>query len=592
MKRTGRPSFCILAVFFAFLASGTIAQPSITVDATISETTIYTGERVSLSVEVSGDFNSVSRPDLPQLEGFRILSNNPSTSRSYSFVNGRTSSSYSYTYYIIAQDKGKYEIPSIPIQIDGEVHETNPIAVEIVDRNASATDPSAASRPDIFLQMALSDDTPVTGQQLIADVILYFKDGLEVNSYQPMSGWKAGGFWKEELKNSERPRAESVVVEGVRYRRARLLQFALFPTKTGELTINPYEITVAVRSVTSRDDPFSSFFGGFGSNQRQVRLETDPVNIEVQSLPELTDGRYIGAVGSFDISRSINTKNTKVGESVEVTTRVNGTGNIPLISKPAYEFPQGLEVYEPQENTSMNRRASHVRGSKTFTDIVIAHSPGTFTIPEEKLAYFDPNRDRYITKVLPAITFSVERDRNAIASSESPLSFTVRPVTGLTTWVSARQEDQIWSRWWFWGGLVVPLFVLGVGYWQKTYRERMETDGVFARSRKASSVASERLKKAVELSEQGDIKDAYNTLQKALTGFIGDRLGLPEAGLSNQEYIAALDKEEVDPDLVKNVRMLLDKCATISYAPDTSHAYLKSHVGLAQSSMDKLKKVL
>lgn len=81
-------------------------------------------------------------------------------------------------------------------------------------------------------------------------------------------------------------------------------------------------------------------------------------------------------------------------------------------------------------------------------------------------------------------------------------------------------------------------------------------------------------------------------LQKAITGFISDRLNLSEAGLSNKDYVSALEEQKVDEELVKNVRMLLDKCASISYAPSVSHSYLKSHVGLAQSTLDKLKKVL
>ena len=67
---------------------------------------------------------------------------------------------------------------------------------------------------------------------------------------------------------------------------------------------------------------------------------------------------------------------------------------------------------------------------------------------------------------------------------------------------------------------------------------------------------------------------------------------MPEAGLSNQDYIQALKEKGVEKNLVKNVRMLLDKCASISYAPNTTHAYLKSHVGLAESTLEKLQKVL
>ena len=120
----------------------------------------------------------------------------------------------------------------------------------------------------------------------------------------------------------------------------------------------------------------------------------------------------------------------------------------------------------------------------------------------------------------------------------------------------------------------------------------METDTAFARSVKASEKAQQRLEDAVDVSEQGDIKQAYNLLQKAITGFISDRLNMPEAGLSNQDYIEALKKQDIEENLVKNVRMLLEKCATISYAPDTTHAYLKSHVGLAESTLEKLQKVL
>lgn len=563
----------------------------INVVSTVSQTTVYTGERISLSVEVSGDFNNVSRPTLPEFTGFRLLSNNPSTSRSYSFVNGKTSSSYSYSYYLIAQDEGNFTIPSITVSIDGDEYNTDPIDVEIVDRNSSANESGSNARPEIFLRMEVSDRNPVPGQQLITDVILFFKDGLEVNSYQPVPGWKAEGFWKEELENTERPRAESTIIDGIRYRKARLLQFALFPTKTGELSISPYEIIVSVRAASSRDDPFSSFFGGFGSNQRQVELKTDPVQLDVEPLPDIDPSSYTGAVGSFSINRKISTREALVGESIEIETTIRGTGNVPLITKPDYELPDGLEIYDPQQASSLNRRNQQISGSKVFTDIVIARTPGNYTIPQTTLAYFDPARNEYVRESLPALTFTVNSDPNAQAATEQTLSFSVKPVTGLASWTSD-SSTALAGRWWFWTGIFFPALVLGIAYWQKTYRDKMTNNTAFARSKRASSIAEERLEKAMERSEEGHIRDAYNLLQKALTGFISDKLNLPEAGLSNQSYISALQDEGVDMELLKNIRMLLDKCATISYAPDSSHDYLKSHVGLAKSILEKLKKEL
>jgi hypothetical protein len=527
---------------------------------------------------------------LPEFDGLRLLSNNPSTSRSYQYINGKSSTSYTYSYYLVAQSKGEHRIPPASITIDGEEYTTDPIEVKIIDRNESARS-SDSKTPDIFLRLEVSDKKPVTGQQIITDVVLFFRDGLEVNSYQPVPGWKAEGFWKEELENTRRPQATTTIINGIRYRKARLLQFSLFPTKQGELQISPYKIIVSVRSAQSRDDPFSSFFGGMGKNQRQVELSSDPVSLDVESLPSSTDSDYLGAVGNFNIERTINTNQATVGESIEIKTQIEGTGNVPLISKPEYELPEGLEIYEPQESSNLNRRNHKISGNKTFTDVIIARSPGSYTIPKKTVAYFNPEQNQYVTKILPALNFDVTKNPNAVTTTDTPSSFPVKPIMGLASWTTPASASLL-SHWWFWAGLILPIIILGVGYWQKSFVEKMNTDKAFARSRRAADNASQRLDKAITLSEEGDIKAAYNMLQKALTGFISDRLNLPEAGLSNKEYVDALKAQDIDENLVKNVRMLLDKCASISYAPDTSHAYLKSHVGLAQSTLDKLKKVL
>ncbi len=595
MRKIGK-LFYTVGFFLVFVLLGSSfswAQSNVSVEASLSQTTVYTGERVSLSIEISGSFNNVSRPELPQFENFRLLSNNPSTSRSYSYINGQSTVSYTYSYYLIAQKKGDSQLPAVSISIDGKTYTTDPIQVNVIDRNESATSENSSERPDIFLKLEVSDDQPVTGQQIITDVILYFRDGLEVNSYQPVPGWKAEGFWKEELENSGRPRAESTVLDGIRYRKARLLQFSLFPTKSGELEISPYKIVVAVRSARSGNDPFSSFFSGFGSNQREVELSSDPITVDVQPLSPTDGATYLGAVGDFDISRSISTNNALVGESIEIETRVRGSGNIPLISKPNYDLPDGLEIYEPQENMRLNRRNSTISGSKSFTDVIIARSPGNYTIPAKTVSYYNPARDRYISTTLESLTFSIDENPEAMAASEGPGQLPVSPITGLASWITVSPEPaDILEIWWFWAGVLIPLITAGAAYWRKLYTDRMQTDTAFARSVKAADKAQQRLQKAIQVSEEGNIKQAYNLLQKAVTGFISDRLNMPEAGLSNQDYIEALKEKGIEENLVKNIRMLLDKCASISYAPNTTHAYLKSHVGLAESTLEKLQKVL
>lgn len=590
MKRIGKTCSTVFLFCFLFLLQvPALAQPSVSVEATVSNNVIYAGERLKLDITISGDFNEVSRPSLPDFSDFQLLNNTPSTSRSISYSNGVTRSSYTYSYYLSPNGPGNFTIPSISISVDGENYQTEPIDIEVTNRQQTANEDSG--QPDIFLRLNVSDSRPVTGEQIIANVVLYFKDGLEVRSYQPIPGWKAEGFWKEELETNGRPQVESTILNGVRYQTAKLLQFALFPTKSGELTISPYQIRAAVRSASRRDDPFGSFFGSFGSNQREMDLKSDPVTITVEPLPENRDSTYIGAVGSFDISREVSTQEVVTGQSIEVKTTISGIGNIPLINKPNFDFPDGMEVYEPQEQTRINRRNQRISGTKTYTDVVLARTPGQFTLPEARLAYYNPARSQFVVETLPARTIRVEPNPDAENGINQPQSFSLQPITGLASWVSP-SSNALSDYWWFWAGLILPGLALALAYWRKQYQDKMKTDRNFARSQNAAQKAHERLNQAMEYSKEGDISEAYNKLQKAVTGFIGDRLGLPEAGLSIEQYISALQEQNVNEDLVKNVRLLLNKCATINYAPDNSEPYLKSHVGLAESIIEKLKKEL
>ncbi|MDZ7694861.1 MAG: BatD family protein [Balneolaceae bacterium] len=133
MVKTGRRfSGAFVVLFFLFGLSGSAVAQDLQVQATVSESKVFTGERISLSVEISGSFNNVSRPVLPSFNGLRLLSNTPSTSRSYSYVNGESSTTYAYQYSLIAQNEGDYTIPAISIEIDGTNYRTDPISVSVI----------------------------------------------------------------------------------------------------------------------------------------------------------------------------------------------------------------------------------------------------------------------------------------------------------------------------------------------------------------------------------------------------------------------------------------------------------------------------
>ncbi len=600
MRRTGRALVTLLTILsFGWLTpfqtmgqGGGGNQTEVQVQASVSESTVEVGDRVALKVEVSGkDFNNISRPSLPELPGFRLVSNTPSTSRSYRFVNGQSSVSYSYTYYMVAEEPGNHVIPPISLAVDGDNRQTGPLSMTVHKRTGGSGisgdgSDSGSNDENIFLEMEVNSRNPVPGEQILASVALYFRDDIQVTSYQPVPGWKAEGFWKERLE-TRRPETEAVIRDGVRYKKAELVEYALFPTKSGNLSLSSYKVALAIRTRTSGRDPFSSFFG---SRQKRIELKTEPINIEVKSLPPLEDARYIGAVGSFEVNRSINTTEAEVGQTVELTTRINGTGNIPLISKPDYEIPASFETYAPQQSSNIDNDGKAIKGEKTFTDILIPRKTGTFTIPAEKVAYYNTRTQDYKMKYLPAIDITVTRSAETIAASRTG-DLPIQPVSGLVRWDTPSQTILIY-QWWFWAALGLPLLMLLLGYWQRSYREKLLNDRNFARSEQAWDKAKQRLGEVKRLSRDKKTKEVYSKLHTLLNAYIGDKLGLPEAGVSDDTYIRELTSAGSDEQLIKKVRQILEKCATIRYAPNPDDRHLQRDVERTEEIIKQLKKEL
>lgn len=584
-------------VLFLFLISVLSAlQPSraqaqdVSLDAVLSETKIFTGEQFTLSIEVqSSGTHSTQLPQLPVIDGARVISSNPSRSTSISIVNGQTSRTTSYIYTLIATNTGSYTLPAIEVVVDGETRRTDPIGFEVIEKgNLSDTGPQL---PDIFVEVEVDDKEPVPGQQIVANIVLYFKQGIEVTSFQPSFGWSTDGFWKEDLENASQPRAESTILSGVRYRKATLLRYALFPSRSGTLTLNEYGLTVGMRTQTNRNDPFGSFFGS-GTNQRRVELTSEPVELTVRPLPERIESSVnINAVGDIQVERSVNKTRIETGETFELETRISGEGNIPLIRRPEFTIPNEIETFTPNETNSVERVGLTIRGEKIYTQQLVTRTPGSLTIPSERVAVFDPSAGRYRYRTLPAIELEVVPAPTNVSTAETPATV-LQPVTGLASWQGV-QSPAVYQQTWFWVFLTLPVLALIIGRWRKHYIDRLMGDDQFRRSEFAEKVASERLEQArSELSEGADTKELYNQIHKAVSGYVSDKLGLPEAGMSDGELIENIEQKSVNGQTLKSTKYILEKCNTISFAPTAGKDDIESDIQKAEELINDLKKAL
>jgi hypothetical protein len=596
MPKTGKLFLTVLSWCFMALFLAPVQAQNVQVDASVSESQAFTGDYIELKITVSGDgFKRLSKPQLPAtIEGFRVVSSNPSTSRSIQIINGKTSSSYGYGYYLVAEKEGTHTIPAIRIEVDDTPYQTEPIRVKIIDRNAGRANPTTnnsstpdSDRPDIYLELEVDQKNPVVGQQVVASMVLYFKNTVDIQSYSPVAGWKAEGFWKEELTNPSRPSTEGVILDGIRYRKAQLLQYALFPSKSGKLELSPFEIGVNLRYSNNRRDPFSSVFGGFGTNQRNVSLKSNALTLNVRDY-EVPEGVIdVGAVGNFRISRSLSISDVLEGETIEILTQFSGEGNVPLLVRPEYELPSTLEIYEPQEKVNINRTSGIISGRKVFTELVVARQAGDYQVPETKLGFYDPKARRYKIVSLPAIDFKVSPDprrRGLVAENQSTL--TVQPWLGLATWVAVQDGESFSIAWFLW---IFGFCLLAGSFAYKQYRDRMHSDTGFARAQRADKKAQSRLEEGLQKAESGDVKSAYGFIHQSLTGYISDKANQPEAGLSDAAFAELAEQMQLNEEALSRLKALLNKCSTIRFAPNSSLSDYKLDVEEAKMLLQRMK---
>ena len=584
MIKIGNKPVLLFVLLISGIANQFLLAQDVSVQATLTETNIFEGESVQLDIAISGtSLNSLERPEIPSISGLRYLPNRTISGSNYTYVNGKPSLTQSYGFQFIAQSPGSYTVPSIKVTVNGKEFATKPIAFKVLDPK-TIDNGNAERAPDIYVRLEPTTQNPVVGQQVVADIVLYFKSEVEVSNYNTVPGWKAEGFWKEELNNPTQARTTSVIINGIRYKRARLLQYALFPTKAGELTLSPYSLTVRVRnSRRTARDPFNFSFG-----QENKELKTLPVTLDVGRPPAIENAEYIGAVGDFEIKRTIKPSSAYVGESVEIVTEITGSGNLPLLNKPEYDFPESLELYNPQENTSITRDNRVIAGSKTFTDIIIARNDGTYSIPEKRIATFNPDKNSYEYFTLSEIKFRADIDPNATVTSLEDMRLDIEPVTGLAQW-KQKTRTPLTERNSIWVMLVTPFFLFIGAYGYKNYYDKLNNDAGFARSTKAKDKAMDILDNAKTTE---DIKEGYHKIQKALSQFIADKMNLPIAGVSGQSLITEIQKKGADKSVITEAKRIFDKCETIAYAPNISQEGLEDDVEKTKQLIKDLGQVL
>lgn len=120
---------CILLMFSLMTTTSILSQNGASFSVEISNDSILMGNMFkvifTLAEGQGDDFQA------PRFSGFDVISG-PNVSSSFSMMNGQTSQTVAYTYYLKPRDIGNYYIEPASIAVDGGILETIPQSVVVV----------------------------------------------------------------------------------------------------------------------------------------------------------------------------------------------------------------------------------------------------------------------------------------------------------------------------------------------------------------------------------------------------------------------------------------------------------------------------
>ena len=382
----------VVLLFSLFSLVSKAQDSDIKFETVLSKVKLGQNERLRVSFEMNkdGDFF-----EAPSFENFEVLMG-PSQSISSSFINGKRSFSKSYTYVLRPKKQGQLFIDSASITIDNTVYNTDPKTVLVTEPIDNPNAPKTAqdiADESLYLVATLSNDKPYLNQGVLVTYTLYFSPRVYINNFIPVENPTYKNFWSQDLPIKEYE-TRRTTFRNESFNAVDLKTVVLYPQKSGLLALDPFALELYVQIPTGRRD----FFGDPIMRSATKTVKAGDLSINVRELPE--EGKplnFSGAVGDFELSVDASRTRLEANESTQIKVRVNGKGNLKLLSIPELSLPSALEKYDPEYTDDVRVNREGMNGSVSNSYTVVPRYAGSYPVDPIEFTYFDPNSKSYRT---------------------------------------------------------------------------------------------------------------------------------------------------------------------------------------------------
>ncbi|KJS05452.1 MAG: hypothetical protein VR77_08385 [Flavobacteriales bacterium BRH_c54] len=563
-----------LLLLLAFTSSGIIAvAQDIKVTAAASHYDVATGDRFKIEFRVNANIDNFKPP---KISDFRVLSG-PNQSTSMSWVNGKTSANISYSYILMAVKEGSFIIPAAEVIIDGKKYQSNTIEINVskganVQNNPNSNNATVTKNSgDLFIKSSVNKTTVYQGEHLVATYQLFTKINIAAN--EMVKNADLNGFWSQEI-NIGQAQWTQEIINGERWNIATIRKIVLFPQRSGELEIDPLEMRfITQKRVSGGQSIFDQFFGQVVEEEHIVKSK--PIKIKVLPHPTPKPYGFINAVGQLKMTTEVSANEVKANEAINIKINISGIGNLPLIDNPQINFPKEFEIYDPKITDNTKTSNVGVSGSKEYNYLVIPRYQGDFTIDPIIFSYFNPSTKKYETIKSNPIVLKInkgdgtENNVTYTAAGKEDIKILGEDIRYIHTDTPqfVLNANNLYNTWKFYSLLLLAPLLFIIAFIIRNKTRAANSDIARVKSKKAGRLAAKLLSSAKKSLAANDKNAFYEATSKALFGYVGDKLNIAVADLTQENIKSSLAAKDVDDNIINSLIETIDLCDMARFAP-------------------------
>jgi hypothetical protein len=337
-----------------------VAEAQVAVRSSVSATRIPLGESLQWLISVDGAMGA-EEPAIPGIDWARVVP--MGTSQNMSWVNGVASQRTEFVFRVTPVREGRYAIPAVTVRAKGRVYTTDPIALEVTPPAPGGNPGLTASggTPRLRLVAGVEPRTVVVGEPVVLTIRFY--QGTRLLGEPQYGSPETPGFYVEPT-GAGRSYYEGSGPDRWLVGERRTV---LYPTVAGRLRVGAASMDCPVADLSSPDGVV-------------VTLSSDPQAVDVRPLPPAPAG-FGGAVADAQLTGAIDRTRIRADESVQLTFRLAGTGNLRLAPPPAFDRLPDFEVYDRKITDSLDVENGRPAGTKVVRYTLLPRRQGMLTIP-------------------------------------------------------------------------------------------------------------------------------------------------------------------------------------------------------------------